>query len=225
MPEKKSPKKSPSKNLETNNEILKVTRGSQEGFQEGFTDDMTHSQLLAEITTRSVGNAYVTRKFAMSNADEVDITDMVKAMSKAAKEVANGNLNRVEAMLVSQAISLDAMFQSLALRANKAEYMKNLEAFMRLALKAQSQCRTTIEAIGLLKNPGTYIRQANIAQGHQQVNNTYAKTSEHTVAQKSEVEQSKLMEGKRHEWMDTRAQSQAVASHQGLEAVGAVDRP
>lgn len=225
MPERKSPKKSPSKNLKTSNDILKMTRGSQEGFQEGFTDDMTHSQILSEISTKSVGNAYVVRKFALGNPDEVDITDTVKAMSKAAKEVADGNLNRVEAMLVSQAISLDAMFQNLAMRASNAEYIKNLEAFMRLALKAQSQCRTTIEAIGLLKNPGTYIRQANIAQGHQQVNNTYATTSGHTVAQKSKVEPSRLIGEKRHERMDTRAQSQAVASHQGLEAVGAVDRP
>lgn len=219
MPEKKSPKKSPPKET-PDHDVLKIERG-----QEGLGEDMSRSQLLAELATRSVGNAYVARKFAMSNADEVDITDMVKAMSKAAKEVADGNLNRVEAMLVSQAISLDAMFQSLALRANKAEYMKNLEAFMRLALKAQSQCRTTIEAIGMLKNPGTYIRQANIAQGHQQVNNTYAATSAHTVAEKSKVEPSKLMGGKGHEWMDTRAQSQAGAGHQGMEAVGAIDRP
>ena len=42
---------------------------------------------------------------------------------------------------------------------------------MRLALKAQAQARSTAEALALLKNPMPYIRQANIANGPQQVNN------------------------------------------------------
>ena len=43
---------------------------------------------------------------------------------------------------------------------------------MRLALKAQSQCRATIEALTNIKNPRpvAYVRQANIGQAVQ-VNN------------------------------------------------------
>ena len=49
---------------------------------------------------------------------------------------------------------------------------------MRLALKAQSQCRTTIETLTILKNPTTiFARQANIAQGSQQVNNAQVNTA------------------------------------------------
>ena len=51
---------------------------------------------------------------------------------------------------------------------------------MRLAMKAQSQCRATAEALALMKNPQPYIRQANIAQGPQQVNNSYASASGHS---------------------------------------------
>ena len=43
---------------------------------------------------------------------------------------------------------------------------------MRMALKAQSQCRATLETLATIKNPpAVFARQANIAQGPQQVNN------------------------------------------------------
>jgi len=44
---------------------------------------------------------------------------------------------------------------------------------LKLALRAQNQCRATIETLSVVKNPptATFVRQANIAAGHQQVNN------------------------------------------------------
>ena len=46
------------------------------------------------------------------------------------------------------------------------------ETYMRMALKAQSQCRATLKTLANIKNPPVvFARQANIAQGPQQVNN------------------------------------------------------
>jgi hypothetical protein len=44
---------------------------------------------------------------------------------------------------------------------------------MRFALKVQNQCRGTLQALVQLKQPSNtiFVKQANIAQGHQQVNN------------------------------------------------------
>jgi hypothetical protein len=43
---------------------------------------------------------------------------------------------------------------------------------MRMALKAQAQCRATLETLATIKNPSVvFARQANIAQGPQQANN------------------------------------------------------
>ena len=43
---------------------------------------------------------------------------------------------------------------------------------MRLALKAQAQCARTVEVLAAMKNPPiVFAKQANIAHGHQQVNN------------------------------------------------------
>jgi hypothetical protein len=74
-------------------------------------------------------------------------------------------------MLTAQAHSLDAIFNKLAQRAalNMGEYMQACETYLKLALRAQSQCRATWETLSTIKNPPVmgYVKQANIAQGHQ----------------------------------------------------------
>ena len=44
---------------------------------------------------------------------------------------------------------------------------------LRSDLKAQAQCRATLEALAEIKNPHpvAFVKQANISSGHQQVNN------------------------------------------------------
>jgi hypothetical protein len=75
-------------------------------------------------------------------------------------------------MLIWQAYALQSIFMNLSLRAKNQEDMKNLETFLKLALKAQSQCRATLETIAAIKNPPViFAKQANISSGHQQVNN------------------------------------------------------
>lgn len=45
-----------------------------------------------------------------------------------------------------------------------------IDRFTRLALKAQGQCRATVETLAAIKNPPVvFARQANIAHGPQQV--------------------------------------------------------
>jgi|WetSurMetagenome_2_1015567.scaffolds.fasta_scaffold32360_3 hypothetical protein len=78
-------------------------------------------------------------------------------------------------MLAAQAAALNAMFRELARRAslNMGEYLDASERYMRLALKAQGQCRATLEMLAAMKNPPVvFARQANINNGGQQrVNN------------------------------------------------------
>jgi hypothetical protein len=68
--------------------------------------------------------------------------------------VANGgDLSQAEAMLMNQAAALQSVFVRLAERAMEQPQMPHLEAFMRLALRAQSQCRATLETLATIKNP------------------------------------------------------------------------
>jgi hypothetical protein len=93
---------------------------------------------------------------------------------------------------------------------------------MTLALKAQAQCRSTIEALALVKNPMPYIKQVNIANGPQQVNNGAAPAGAITHAEENKSEQTKLLEDKTHErpYLDIGATPAAKQSHQAVEAVG-----
>ena len=46
------------------------------------------------------------------------------------------------------------------------------ETNMRIALRAQSQCRATLETLAAIKNPPMVIaKQANVTTGPQQINN------------------------------------------------------
>jgi len=97
---------------------------------------------------------------------------------------------------------------------------------MRLALKAQAQARATAETLSVIKNPMPYIKQANIANGPQQVNNgkstQYAQA--HAPAGNSQTLQNELLEHQHGDYLDTRAQGQTVGADTHLEAVGTVQR-
>jgi len=97
----------------------------------------------------------------------------MKVLERASKQIKSGDLSKIEEMYISQAMALEVMFASLARRAKAQDKLLQYETHMRLALKAQNQCRATLQALVQLKQPSqtTFVKQANIAQGHQQVNN------------------------------------------------------
>jgi hypothetical protein len=131
-------------------------------------------------------------------------------------------------MLFAQANALQAIFMSFSRRALTQQYQHNLEAFLRMGLKAQNQCRMTLETLATIKNPPTvYARQANINNGgQQQVNNGSATESGPVRARtrKSQDSPSKLLEEHDVERLDTGAQSAPVGTDTKLAAVGAVHR-
>lgn len=53
-------------------------------------------------------------------------------------KVADGDMQRCEGMLLTQAHALQSIFTNLSGQALNREYLKNFETFLRLALKAQS---------------------------------------------------------------------------------------
>lgn len=103
---------------------------------------------------------------------EQDNRALFDTLSASVKDIWDGDTKRIEAMLFAQATALQTIFTSLARRAHSQEYLKHLETFLRLALKAQSQSRATLETLATIKaGPAIFARQANIAHGPQQVNN------------------------------------------------------
>jgi hypothetical protein len=158
-------------------DILEVSEGT-----EGITNGMSTSEIAARMATRSYLTSHAMCSYSGFTSDVMTVTSLDTEMRASADVVAAGDLGMLERMLAKQAITMDTMFASLAERANRQGHLKAMETFLRLALKAQSQCRATAEALALIKNPQPYIRQANIAHGHQQVNQTYAHPSAYQAA-------------------------------------------
>ena len=113
------------------------------------------------------------------------------------------------------------MFVVLGREAMGKSQMSQINAFMTLALKAQSQSRSTIQALIELKYPkqATFVKQANISNGHQQVNNEI-KTNESTRGKKVRKSPNELMEVEENEWMDKREKVTPSPIDTTMEAMG-----
>lgn len=141
------------------------------------TDGKPRARLLAEVSLSSVvPNTLTARTFLCALAGELDIHQSVAAVGERVAAVQGGDLKKLEATLTAQTVALDAIFNEMARRAamNMGEYLIATETYMRVALKAQAQCRATVETLFEMKHPPAavaFVHQANIANGPQQVNN------------------------------------------------------
>ena len=169
-------------------------------------------------------NASAMEKFSCWG--EVDLVGLVEHLREKAEKIQDGNMNPVEAMLYGQAQALQSIFTNMARRSaiNAGEYINASETYMKLALKAQSQCRATLETLAIVKNPMPYIRQANIANGPQQVNNGQSAAAAPLHAGDFETAPNKLLEANHGQRLDIGAQAQTGRANQRVEAVGAVHR-
>ncbi len=155
-------------------------------------EQKSREQQVAEISLNPITlNTNTARVFSSGVFGELAITESIEVVRKMTDAVVQGsNLNELEELLTTQAVALNGIFNYLALRAhtNIGHYPETVEKYMKLALKAQSQCRSTIEAINEIKNPSsaTFVRQANIGNAVQVNNGKPNLTSTHAGARKGE---------------------------------------
>lgn len=180
----------------------------------------TRSELLAGIVTGPGASAMTLASYSGAGS-QLEVADLSTELHKIGNEVESGNLSSIERLLTAQLLVLNAMFNNLAQRGARQDSMKNFEALTRLALKAQSQARATAESLALIKNPTPYIRQANIANGPQQINNgvNIARAGKKFFAP------NELMEKKQDgEWLDAGATSPPGRTHQDLASLEPIHR-
>ena len=137
-------------------------------------NDQTTEEALAEFNSKSEFlSTAVKESFDIGLGDDFSFQSTMQVLDRTIQQIQLGDLSKIEEMYISQAVALEAMFTSLARRAKAQEKLLQYETHMRFALKAQNQCRATLQALVQLKQPSntTFVKQANIAQGHQQVNN------------------------------------------------------
>lgn len=163
-------------------------------------------------------NASLLEPFAKPITNEIDLLSLVVTLDKNIEEIKSGNMSSLEAMLISQAQALQTIFVSLGMKASGQSQLKHYTAFMTLALKAQSQSRATIQALVELKYPKqiAFVKQANIAQGHQQVNNGAPEPSR--VKEKT-IHSNELLEKQNGEWLDSGTKGTTSRTNQNMATV------
>lgn len=184
------------------------------------------------ILRPTVQGGMTIREVTQNTVGEIDLAELINALSDQARAITrDNNMDRPEAMLMTQASTLDAVFNALARRAtaNMGQHLQATDTYWRLALKAQAQCRATLEALAEIRNPRpvAFVKQTNISGGHQQVNNGTVPQSGpvhaslHAHARQNVSSQNELLEAHHGIELDTRAQSTSGGADPQVETVAA----
>ncbi len=198
---------------------LRVERAESESPAEALAHTSLRPSVQAALTLMDYNKAF----------GEMSLNTLVADLVQQCKLSNNGDLSRAEALLTTQAHTLDAIFHKLARKATHVEYLNQFDVNLRLALKAQSQCRATLETLAAIKNPQpvAFVRQANIAHGPQQVNNggnLGTSTRAHARTRETQNPQSKLLERSDGERLDFGATRAASGIDLAMEPVGKIHR-
>ena len=153
----------------------------------------------------------------------LDFPGALAHLREQATAINSGDMKQAEAMLINQATALQSMFAKLTERAMQQSHMPNIEGFMRLALRAQNQCRATLETLATIKNPPIiYAKQVNQTTGPQQINNG-ATAPAH--GRENEIDQNELTGGGNELLPDTRTSGDAGRAMQTRSTVETINRP
>jgi len=174
----------------------------------------------------SVQSAITVKEFGRDEGfRNTDLTYLAETLSEQIKATNNNDLANLEGMLTGQAYALNAIFNKLTqlVSRNLSEHLKGAETCLKLGLRAQSQCRSTIEAISTVKNPPImgYVKQANITHGPQQINNCTEQGNASRAGEKQNAK-NELLEKRDGNQVDTGTQSEAISDDSAMETVGEV---
>ena len=168
-----------------------------------------------------------------------NITSELRAEQQAIIDrVHGGDMADMEALLIGQALSLQAMFTKYGTLINQnTNNVKTMQTVFNMAMKAQAQSRATVQALVELKYPKQVVitKQANITNGNQQVNNrvdvnyqTSTRTHARAHAQANTIEQNELLRSIDNEptgeRLDTRTQGTHGATDKELATVATQHR-
>jgi hypothetical protein len=198
-----------------------------------ITVEARESESKANTIARLAGSptfrAAVTERQFIGTAmggSELNLFDVNDALTERFLKVTKeGDMTTPEAMLLAQAHTCEAIFHDFARRSLRSDTMPKLEAYMRMALKAQQQSASTLRILGEIKNPRavSFVKQQNL--GHNvQVNNGTTPPTVPRAHEESGDQSNKLLEHQHGEWLDTGAAGEAAGSDKAMATVGEVNR-
>lgn len=193
-------------------------------------DQTPARRLAAAAVGGTLGNAVTVHLYATGTyGKSLDVGECFGAMRDSVAKMQGGDMKEAEALLTGQAAALNAMFGEMARRAaaNMGQHLDATERYMRLALKAQGQCRMTVETLATIKNPPVvFARQANINNGgQQQVNNGAHAEAPRAHAANQSTEKTELLEASNGERLDPGTARETSRADPQLETLAEVHRP
>lgn len=159
-------RKKPDGGMKPNNAVTVEQTTKETGAQA-----MARKLLQPTLKNAAAASAF-TGKMMGNDLELPGIGDYADHVHTAARDAAAGDLTMASKILAAQAITLDSMFAELARRTalNMGEYINAAERYGRLALKAQSNCRATLEALAKLHQPREQtVRHVHVNEGGQAV--------------------------------------------------------
>lgn len=150
----------------------------------------------------------------------IDLTTITNEFENQANQIIGGDIAAIEKVLASQALSLNAIYNRMAVTMSSSDTLHQFQVYSDVALKAQNQCRKTLLALAEIKNPkkATFVKQQNVAF-NQQVNNGNPENLKNTAKPTNE-----LLSEIKHETLDFGGTSETIRGNSQMEAVGALHR-
>lgn len=176
-------------------------------------------------------NGETARAFSLDFEPKLDFVELGLVIHEKIKRVQSGDLSEVESILMSHAITLNSIFNSLARNAamNLGQNPAATDTYLRNAFRAQGQCRATLQTLAEIKNPHplAFVKQANIAHGPQQVINEApaVPASRARTCEENPIRSNELLEADHGQRLDPGATRTTSGIDPNLETVGAIDRP
>ena len=180
-----------------------------------------NSKNLARAYLRPITQAAVTLKQYERGLGNLDLLALVEHLHEQVEAAQSGDLRRAEEMLTAQAHTLDRLFHTLLQDAANTRRASILDLYLKLGLRAQSQCRATLEALAAMKNPrpAAFVGQNNIANVQQSNNGISAEDNRQVDAQENGFANRKVLEKGNEQRLDARETSSAGRDDSPMETV------
>lgn len=187
-------------------------------MQQNYSIELQRKETQAQALARTVTSPECLSASVLTicqNIEHTQVNEMIDQLKAQSAAIHNDDLSRAESMLIAQAHTLDGLFAKLASHALTSNELGKFERYMKLALKAQSQSRATLQTLGDIKAPKqiAFVKQANIGNQVQVNNNTTAR------ARKKQNEPNELLEAHHGERLDTRTKSKTGRVNQTVATV------
>ncbi len=190
--------------------------------------DNVEIQEMKELKSKLYTNCFYTAAKAISDIHGhghiLDFSTLTEELIESGKKVSNGNLKEIEHILMTQAKTLDYLFYDAIAKLTDLDMINQVEAFINIAFRAQTQCRKTLAVLAELKHPrrATFIKQQNNAIT-QQVNNGVKSSPKKFKNSKRAANE--LISEVTHEKVDIGGAVSAISINTSSEAMEVLNRP